>query len=225
MGGVKPAAQLQVVVRGLSDKTESGPLILGVASLRPRSTKNSPKPSNPTAPNHIPVREGIPDLTGSCSPAGLHFALWRMVRHWDSNRKNGPAQGRIIWWAWRDSNSHVRRRQFLRLVCMQFHHRPMALRGRFEQPIVGLEATCVTIRIRSTLVGRAGFEPARFSRKVTGLQPSGFDHSPISRMSKNLHEFIAWKAGESNANVPGHTGKPAGIADIPRLPGRQLPIQ
>jgi len=31
----------------------------------------------------------------------------------------------------------------------------MALRGRFEQPIVGLEATCVTIRIRSTLVGRA----------------------------------------------------------------------
>ena len=61
----------------------------------------------------------------------------------------------MFWWAWRDSNSHVRRRQFLRLVRMRFRHRPMALRGRFEQPIVGLEATCVTIRIRSTLVGRA----------------------------------------------------------------------
>lgn len=92
----------------------------------------------------------------------------------------------MFWWAWRDSNSHVRRRQFLRLVCMQFHHRPLALRGRFERPIVGLEATRVTIRIRSTLVGRAGFEPARFPKGLLGLQPRGFSHSPISPMSKNL---------------------------------------
>jgi len=39
---------------------------------------------------------------------------------------------------------------------------------------------------------------------------------------------MAWrKAGESNAKVPRvhWFSKPAGIADIPRLPGRQLPIQ
>lgn len=86
----------------------------------------------------------------------------------------------------------------------------MALRGRFEQPIVGLEATRVTIRIRSTLVGRARFD------------------SLISPMSKNLYILIAWrKAGESNAKVPRARwfSKPAGIADIPYLPDRQLPIQ
>ena len=83
----------------------------------------------------------------------------------------------------------------------------MALRGRFERPIVGLEATRVTIRIRSTLVGRAGFEPARFSRRVTGLQPSGIDQLTHLPDVKNLHESIAWrKAGESNAKVPWHTG-------------------
>jgi hypothetical protein len=109
----------------------------------------------------------------------LHFAFRRVVRPLGFEPRGPKATvfeaaaytvppGAQTWWAWRDSNSHVRRRQFLRLVCMQFHHRPMALRGRFEQPIVGLEATCVTIRIRSTLVGRAGFEPARFSRRVTG---------------------------------------------------------
>ena len=104
----------------------------------------------------------------------------------------------------------------------------MALRGRFEQPIVGLEATCVTIRIRSTLVGRAGFEPARFSRRVTGLQPSGIDqltHLPDVKELTRVYSLAEGRRVERQSAVAHWFSKPGGIADIPRLPGRQLPIQ
>ena len=92
-----------------------------------------------------------------------------------------------------------------------------AIRGLdvYKRQIVGLEATRVTIRIRSTLVGRAGFEPARFSRRVTGLQPSGIDQLTHLPDVKELTRIYGWrKAGESNANVPGHTG----LANQPGLP-------
>ena len=104
----------------------------------------------------------------------------------------------------------------------------MALRGRFEQPIVGLEATRVTIRIRSTLVGRAGFEPARFSRRVTGattqrLRP--LTHLPDVKELTRIYSLAeGWRVERQSPE--GHWfSKPAGIADIPRLPGRQLPVQ
>ena len=104
----------------------------------------------------------------------------------------------------------------------------MALRGRFERPIVGLEATRVTIRIRSTLVGRAGFEPARFSRRVTGLQPSGIDqltHLPDVKELTRVYSLAEGRRVERQRAGAHWFSKPAGIADIPRLPGRQLPIQ
>ena len=176
---------------------------------------------------------------GFAIPPLLHFAFRRIVRPLGFEpRCRRPQflrllrkpfrQGRKLKWAWRDSNSHVRRRQFLRLVCMQFHHRPVALRGRFERPIVGLEATRVTIRIRSTLVGRAGFEPARFSRKVTGATAQRLRPTHPSPRCQRTYTNI-WLGGRPARRTPtcrGRlAGKPAGIADIPRLPGRQLPIQ
>src|ERR1019366_5143127 len=124
-------------------------------------------------------------------------------------------QGRITWWAWRDSNSHVRRRQFLRLVCMQFHHRPMALRGRFERPIVGLEATRVTIRIRSTLAGRAGFEPARFSRKVTGATAQRLRPTHPSPRCQRTYTNI-WLGGRPARRTP--TCRAHWSANQPGLP-------
>lgn len=41
----------------------------------------------------------------------------------------------------------------------------MALRGRFEQPIVGLESTCVTIRIRSEDKNSGNYQ---YSNDVSG---------------------------------------------------------
>ena len=178
--------------------------------------------SNPDAPKGPPVSSGLPlgrnsayvsalerrvavetTNAGVAVPPLLHFAFRRMVRPLGFEPRCPKAtvlrlprepfrQGRKTWWAWRDSNSHVRRRQFLRLVCMQFHHRPMALRGRFEQPIVGLEATCVTIRIRSTLVGRAGFEPTTLSRRVTGATAQRFQ--PLTHLP-DVKELTCNSAG------------------------------